>query len=84
MCPVNAHGSLNSLEIINIPVLNPGKWFGKTRLREIGESFSAQFLIIEADAVSDALLARASKLQLLQLQELCLSSLGGRGGTVNP
>jgi hypothetical protein len=52
---------VNGQEIIDIPVLNPGNWFGQTRLREIGESFSAQVLIVEADAVSDAIDGGESK-----------------------
>ncbi len=39
----------------NIPVVNPGDWFGKTFLIEIGGSYTPLFLIVEADNVSDAI-----------------------------
>lgn len=38
-----------------IPVLNPGNWFGKTWLIEIGGCYSPLFLIVEADSVTDAI-----------------------------
>lgn len=41
--------------IENIPVLNPGDWFGRTWLIEIGGSFDPLFLIVEADTVQDAI-----------------------------
>jgi hypothetical protein len=39
----------------DIPVLNPGAWFGKTWLIEIGGSYTPLFLVVEADSVSDAI-----------------------------
>ena len=48
---VNFHGH----ELTDIPVLNPGDWFGKTWLIEIGGSYSPLFLIVEADNVTDAI-----------------------------
>ena len=41
--------------IENIPVLNPGGWFGKAWLLELGGSYSPLFLVVEADSVSDAI-----------------------------
>ncbi len=42
-------------ELTGIPVLNPGGWFGKTWLMELGGSYSPLFLVVEADSVSDAI-----------------------------
>ena len=39
----------------NIPVINPGDWFGKTWLIEIGGSYFPLFLIVEADTMQDAI-----------------------------
>lgn len=39
----------------NVPVINPGGWFGKTWLLEIGGSYDAVYLIVEADSVCDAI-----------------------------
>ena len=39
----------------NIPVINPGDWFGKAWLIEIGGSYSPLFLIVEADTIQDAI-----------------------------
>lgn len=36
-------------------VVNPGDWFGKTWLLEIGGGFTPLFLVVEADSVSDAI-----------------------------
>lgn len=41
-------------DIKDIPVLNPGGWFGKAWLIEIGGSYTPLFLVVEADSVSDA------------------------------
>ena len=42
-------------DIQEIPVLNPGDWFGKAWLIEIGGSYTPLFLVVEADNVSDAI-----------------------------
>jgi hypothetical protein len=55
MCPITAAGKLNGQELTDIPVLNPGDWFGKTWLLEIGGSYSPLFVAVEADSVSDAI-----------------------------
>ena len=36
-------------------MLNPGGWFGKTWLLEIGGSYWPLFVIVEADTVTDAI-----------------------------
>lgn len=55
MCEVKARGKLNGQELKDIPVLNPGDWFGKAWLIEIGGSCWPIFLIVEADSVQGAL-----------------------------
>ena len=42
-------------EIQEIPVLNPGDWFGKAWLVEVGGSYTPLFLVVEADTISDAI-----------------------------
>ena len=46
MCRIKARGKLNGQEIKDIPVLNPGDWFGKTWLIEIGGSYWPLFLVV--------------------------------------
>jgi len=55
MSDITATATINGQEIKDIPVLNPGGWFGKTWLLEIGGSYWPLFLIVEADNVSDAI-----------------------------
>lgn len=52
---VTASAKLHGHELKNIPVINPGGWFGKAWLIEIGGSYWPLFLIVEADSVSDAI-----------------------------
>ena len=52
---ITAKGKFNGHDLTDIPVLNPGDWFGKTWLLEIGGSYSPLFLVVEADSVSDAI-----------------------------
>ena len=52
---ITARAKLNGQELTDIPVLNPGGWFGKTWLLEIGVSNWPLFLIVEADSVTDAI-----------------------------
>lgn len=52
---ITAKGTLNGHELNDIPVLNPGDWFGKTYLLEIGGSYWPLFLVVEADNLSDAI-----------------------------
>lgn len=42
-------------DLTDIPVLNPGDWWGKAWLVEIGGSYTPLFLVVEADSVSDAI-----------------------------
>lgn len=55
MGTITAKAVLNGHELKDIPVLNPGDWFGKCWLVEIGGSYWPLFLIVEADSVSDAI-----------------------------
>ena len=63
MCLVKAHATFHGHTLTDIPVLNPGDWFGKAWLIEIGGSYSPLFLVVEADSVQDAIdeLAENSK-----------------------
>jgi len=49
-----AKGRLGNHEI-EAEVINPGDWFGKTWLIEIGCGFSSSFFAVEADTVTDAI-----------------------------
>lgn len=55
MADITASATFHGQELQDIPVLNPGDWFGKTWLLEIGGSYWPLFLIVEADSVSDAI-----------------------------
>ncbi|HBN74921.1 MAG TPA: hypothetical protein DD473_03685 [Planctomycetaceae bacterium] len=55
MATITANATFNGHELKDLPVLNPGDWFGKTWLIEIGGSYSPFFLIVEADSISDAI-----------------------------
>ena len=55
MATITASGNINGHELKNIEVINPGDWFGKTWLIEIGGSYSSHYLIVEADSMSDAI-----------------------------
>lgn len=50
-----ARFSFGGHELSDVPVLNPGDWFGKTWLIEIGGSYSPLFFIVEAGSASDAI-----------------------------
>ena len=52
---ITARGTLNGHEFTDILVLNPGDWFGKAWLVEIGGSYSSLYVVIEADSMSDAI-----------------------------
>lgn len=52
---ITATCTLNGHDLTKVPVVNPGDWFGKTWLLEIGGSYSPLFLIVEADSASDAI-----------------------------
>ncbi len=55
MATINASGNINGHELTNVEVINPGDWFGKTWLIEIGGSYSSHYLIVEANSMSDAI-----------------------------
>jgi hypothetical protein len=55
MCEVKAKAKFHDHELTDVPVLNPGDWFGKTWLIEIGGSYSPLFLIVEADSLCSAI-----------------------------
>jgi hypothetical protein len=55
MCAIYARATFHGHELTDMPVLNPGNWFGKTWLIEIGGGYSPLFLVVEADNVSDAI-----------------------------
>ena len=52
---IPARGNLNGHFLTDIPVINPGDWFGKAWLIEIGGSYTPLFLIVEADTINDAI-----------------------------
>ena len=52
---ITATAELKGHDLKDIPVLNPGDWFGKTWLVEIGGSYCPLFLVVEADTISDAI-----------------------------
>lgn len=52
---VTANATLKGHDLTDVPVLNPGAWFGKTWLLEIGGSYWPLFLAVESDSVSDAI-----------------------------
>lgn len=55
MCLIKAHANFHGHELKDITVINPGGWFGKTYLIEIGGSYSSFYLVVEADSMSDAI-----------------------------
>ena len=55
MNEIKARGSFGGQELKDIPVLNPGDWFGKAWLLMIGGSYWPLFLIVEADSATDAI-----------------------------
>ena len=55
MSRITAKAKLGDHELNDIPVIDPGDWFGKTWLLEIGGSYTPLFLIVEGDSASDAI-----------------------------
>lgn len=49
-----AKGTLSGHEI-TATAINPGNWFGKTWLIELGVTYTPMFFVVEADNVSDAI-----------------------------
>ncbi|WP_435018558.1 hypothetical protein TA3x_000535 [Tundrisphaera sp. TA3] len=52
---ITASCKLNGHDLTDVPVINPGGWFGKAWLIEIGGSYTPLFLVVEADSISDAI-----------------------------
>ena len=52
---ITARGCFNDQELTDIPVFNPGGWFGKAWLLEVGGSYWPLFLVVEAGCVQDAI-----------------------------
>ena len=52
---ITASCTFHDHDLADIPVINPGSWFGKTWLLELGGSYTPLFLIVEADSMSDAI-----------------------------
>jgi hypothetical protein len=52
---ITAKARFHGQDLNDIPVLNPGGWFGKTWLLELGGSYSPLFVIVEGDTVTDAI-----------------------------
>ena len=52
---ITASCKLNGHDLTDIPVLNPGGWFGKAWLLEIGGCSTPLWLVVEADNVCDAI-----------------------------
>lgn len=55
MSSITARGLLHGQELRDVPVINPGGWFGKAWLLEVGGSFWPLYLVVEADSVTDAI-----------------------------
>ena len=55
MSEITARGTFNGHDLKDMPVINPGDWFGKTWLIEIGGSYWPLFLVVEADSITDAI-----------------------------
>ena len=55
MVTITANGTFHGHELKDMPVINPGDWFGRTWLVEIGLGYSSTYLIVEADSMSDAI-----------------------------
>jgi len=52
---ITASCTLNGHDLTDIPVINPGDWFGKAWMIESGGSYSPLYLVVEADNISDAI-----------------------------
>lgn len=52
---ITARCNFHGHDLTDIPVLNPGGWFGKTWLIELGGSYTPLFLIVESDSLTDAI-----------------------------
>ncbi len=52
---VRASVVLGGQTIDDVIVLNPGGWFGKVHLFEIGGSYAPYYVLVEGDSIHDAL-----------------------------
>jgi hypothetical protein len=52
---ITASCKFHDHDLTDIPVINPGGWFAKTWLLELGGSYTPLFLVVEADAICDAI-----------------------------
>jgi hypothetical protein len=52
---ITASCKFHDQDLTEIPVINPGGWFGKTWLLELGGSYTPLFLVVEADIITDAI-----------------------------
>jgi hypothetical protein len=52
---ITASCKFHDQDLTKIPVINPGGWFGKTWLLELGGSYTPLWLVVEADTISDAI-----------------------------
>jgi hypothetical protein len=52
---ITASCNFGGHDLHDLPVINPGGWWGKTWLIEVGGSYTPLFLVVEADNVSDAI-----------------------------
>jgi hypothetical protein len=52
---ITASCKLHDHDLTDIPVVNPGDWFGKTWLVELGGSYTPLLLVVEADTICDAI-----------------------------
>jgi hypothetical protein len=55
MPKITANANFHGNHLADMPVLNPGGWFGKSWLIEIGGSYTSLFLIVEADSMCSAI-----------------------------
>lgn len=55
MCNITARAKLNGQQVVDIPVINPGHYCGKTWLIEIGGNVSPLYLVVEAESVTAAI-----------------------------
>jgi len=52
---ITASCEFNGHNLTDILVINPGGWFGKAWLIELGGSYTPLFIVVEADSVSEAI-----------------------------
>jgi hypothetical protein len=55
MNKITASCTFNGHDLTDVPAINPGGWFGKSWLLELGGSYTSLFLVVEADSMSNAI-----------------------------